>query len=75
MPPEGPGHDRGSEPVRDYLGAYRLAHPDLVEEVVSEAWIRIDDGTDRIPDIGVFLRARDRPSPARPASPSSRSRS
>jgi Uma2 family endonuclease len=55
MPPDGPGHDRSSEPVRDYLGAYRLAHPDLVEEVVSEAWVRIDGGTDRIGDIGVFL--------------------
>jgi Uma2 family endonuclease len=55
MPPDGPGHDRGSEPIRDYLGAYRLAHPDLVEEVVSEAWVRIDGGTDRIGDIGVFL--------------------
>jgi Uma2 family endonuclease len=55
MPPDGPGHDRGSEPVRDHLGAYRLAHPDLVEEVVSEAWVRVDGGTDRIGDIGVFL--------------------
>ena len=55
MPPDGSGHDRGSEPVRDYLGAYRLARPDLVEEVVSEAWVRVDGGTDRIGDIGVFL--------------------
>jgi Uma2 family endonuclease len=55
MPPDGPGHDRGSEPVRDHLGAYRLAHTDIVEEVVSEAWVRADSGTDRIGDIGVFL--------------------
>jgi Uma2 family endonuclease len=55
MPPDGPGHDRGSEPVRDYLGAYRLAHPDLVDKVVSESGVRVDSGTDRIPDIGVFL--------------------
>ena len=55
MPPDGPGHDRGSEPFRDYLGAYRLSHPDRVEEVVSEAWVRVDDGTDRIGDIGVYL--------------------
>jgi Uma2 family endonuclease len=55
MPPDGPGHDRGSEPVRDYLGAYRLAHLDLVDEVISEAWVRVDGGTDRIGDIGVFL--------------------
>jgi Uma2 family endonuclease len=65
IPPDGPGHDRGSEPIRDHLGAYRLAHPDLVEEVVSEAWIRVDDGTDRIPDIGVFL-AGPRSAVARP---------
>ncbi len=55
MPPDDHGHDRSSEPVRDYLGAYRLAHLDLVEEVVSAAWVRVDGGTDRIGDIGVFL--------------------
>jgi Uma2 family endonuclease len=55
MPPDGPGHDRRSEPVRDYLGAYRLANLDRVDEVVSEAWVRVDDGTDRIGDIGVVL--------------------
>jgi Uma2 family endonuclease len=55
MPPDGPGHDDCSEPVRDFLGAYRIAHPELVEKVVSEAWVRVDDGTDRIGDIGVFL--------------------
>jgi Uma2 family endonuclease len=55
MPPDGPGHDGSSEPVRDHLGAYRLAHPDVVEQVVSEAWVRVDAGTDRIGDIGVFL--------------------
>jgi Uma2 family endonuclease len=65
MPPDGPGHDRGSEPVRDYLGAYRLAHPDVVEEFVSEAWVRVDAGTDRIGDIGVFL-AGQRSAIARP---------
>jgi Uma2 family endonuclease len=55
MPPDGPGHDDCSEPIRDCLGAYRMAHPDLVDKVVSEAWVRIDGGTDRIGDIGVFL--------------------
>jgi Uma2 family endonuclease len=55
MPPDGPGHDDSSEPLRDYLGAYRIAHLDLVEKVVSEAWVRVDSGTDRIGDIGVFL--------------------
>jgi Uma2 family endonuclease len=58
MPPDGPGHDRCSEPVRDHLGAFRLAHPGLVDEVVSEAWVRVDGGTDRIGDIGVFLAGK-----------------
>ena len=35
--------------------AYRLAHPELVELVVSECWVRVDAETDRIGDIGVFL--------------------
>ncbi len=55
MPPDGPGHDDSSEPIRDRLGAYRIAHPDIVEKVVSEAWVRVDDGTDRIGDIGIYL--------------------
>ncbi|MGP0064408.1 MAG: Uma2 family endonuclease [Isosphaeraceae bacterium] len=58
MPPDGAGDDRCSEPVRDHLGAYRLAHPERVDEVVSEAWVRINDGTDRIGDIGVFLAGK-----------------
>ena len=65
MPPDSPEHDSSSEPMRDYLGAYRLAHPDLVESVVSECWIRVDAGTDRIGDIGVFL-ADNRSGQARP---------
>jgi Uma2 family endonuclease len=55
MSPDSAEHDLGSEPMRDYLGAYRLAHPDLVDAVVSECWVRPDAGTDRIGDIGVFL--------------------
>lgn len=55
MPPDGPDHDASSEPLRDHLGVYRLAHPDRVDQVVSEAWVRIDGGTDRIADIGVYL--------------------
>jgi Uma2 family endonuclease len=55
MPPDGPGHDDCSEPIRDDLGVYRKAHPDRVEKVVSEAWVRVDAGTDRIGDIGVYL--------------------
>ena len=52
MPPDSPEHDLSSEPMRDYLGAYRLAHPELVKLVTSECWVRVDAGTDRIGDIG-----------------------
>jgi Uma2 family endonuclease len=55
MAPDGRGHDDCSETLRDHPGAYRLAHPELVERVVSEAWIRVGDGVDRIADIGVYL--------------------
>jgi len=65
MPPDSPEHDQCSEPVRDLLGAYRLAHPRIVESVVSECWLRVDEGTDRIGDIGVFL-AGDRSGQKRP---------
>lgn len=55
LPPSGEGHVNQSEPWRDRLGAYRLTHPAVLQKVVSEAWIRVDDGTDRIGDIGVYL--------------------
>ena len=54
MSPEGTGHVLQSEPWRDRLGAYRINHPDLIQAVVSQAWVRLDDG-DRIADIGVYL--------------------
>ena len=55
MPPSGDHHVSTTEPIRDHLGAYKLNHPDIVEKVVSEAWFFIDDDTDRIADIGVYL--------------------
>ncbi|MHC5541840.1 Uma2 family endonuclease, partial [Singulisphaera rosea] len=57
MSPDSPEHDAISEPLRDLLGAYRLANRQVVERVVSEAWVRIPGGTDRIGDIGVYLVA------------------
>jgi Uma2 family endonuclease len=62
-PPAEDDHVGVSEPLRDRLGAYRLANPGVVERVVSEAWIRPDDRNDRIGDIGVYLRT---PDPAPP---------
>jgi Uma2 family endonuclease len=55
MSPEGTGHVLQSEPWRDRLGAYILAHPDIVQRVVSQAWVRIDEDNTRIGDIGVYL--------------------
>lgn len=56
-----PGHDHHStvQPFRDYLGAYRLAHSDVVEYVFQESWTAVDQDTDRLPDIAVYLRGRD----------------
>lgn len=55
MAPEGKGHIRSSSPWRDRLVAYKLAHPEIVEDVVSRAWVRPDGDHDRIGDIGVYL--------------------
>jgi len=56
MSPEGEEHVDDSEPWRDALVLYkRLGRPDVVQKVVSNAWIRVNGGTDRIGDIGVYL--------------------
>jgi Uma2 family endonuclease len=55
MNPPGPGHQFTSDPIRDYLGGYRLAHREVVEHVASDGWLRIDENTDRRPDIAVYL--------------------
>ena len=52
MAPDGEEHDDASEPWRDRLGAFRLANPDLVDKVVSEAWVLVATGRQRIGDIG-----------------------
>lgn len=63
MAPAGDEHTAATEPWRDHLGAYRLAHPERVDRVVSEAWVRIDAETDRIADIGVYLGGVGTPPP------------
>ena len=55
LAPSGEGHSSVSEPWRDWLGAYRLNHRDVVQHVMSEAWVRVDGATERIGDIGVYL--------------------
>lgn len=63
--PAGEEHSEVAEDWRDWLGVYRVARPDIVQRVASEAWLRVDGGTDRIRDIGVYLRS-DQPMSRRP---------
>ena len=55
MSPNSEEHDDATEPVRDHLVAYKLAHRDRVQKVVSEAWVRVRPGTYRIGDLAVYL--------------------
>jgi Uma2 family endonuclease len=57
MAPDGQRHVDESRPWRKRLYAYRDDHPDVVEDVLGNAWVRVDGGTDRIGDIGVYLVA------------------
>ena len=62
MPPPEFGHHVVAMSFRNHLGAYMLAHHDLVEFVFQESHTVIDDDTDRIPDIAVYLKSnRDLP--------------
>jgi Uma2 family endonuclease len=61
-PPPGYEHHSTTKPFQNFLGAYELAHPDIVEDVFRECWIAIDKDTDRMADIAVFLRTdKERP--------------
>jgi len=57
MAPEGKDHIRASNSWRDRLIAYKLTHPDVIEEVVNNAWVRGGETPERIGDIGVYLTA------------------
>ena len=59
MPPPEFGHHVVAMTFRDHLGAYRLAHLDSVEFVFQESHTVVDDDTDRIPDIAVYLKSKD----------------
>jgi Uma2 family endonuclease len=63
MFPDSEAHDDRTEPWLEHLYVYKIAHRDLVEKVVPEAWVRIDGLIDRIGDIGVFLRPTDGSTP------------
>jgi Uma2 family endonuclease len=58
MAPDGEDHVEAADPWLDYLFVYRSGHRDVVQRVVPNAWVRVDEGTDRIGDIGVFLVGR-----------------
>ena len=55
MSPAGLDHHSTVEPIRDYLGAYRLANPGVIEHVFQESWTNVGEETDRIPDLAVYL--------------------
>jgi Uma2 family endonuclease len=55
MSPDGPAHIRAANPWRDRLILYKLSHPGVIEEVVTDARVRVTGATDRIGDIGVYL--------------------
>jgi Uma2 family endonuclease len=55
MAPDGNDHVFTSSPWFERLIVYRVNHPNVVERVVPNAWVRVDGGTDRIGDIGVYL--------------------
>ena len=60
MSPEGRGHGRVAARWQHHLSVYAMAHPDVVEDVIAHPWVLLDDQTDRIGDVGVYL-ARDEP--------------
>jgi Uma2 family endonuclease len=55
MSPEGTGHVIQSTPWMRKLQVYADNHPEIVQAVVSQAWMRIDADHDRMADIGVYL--------------------
>lgn len=57
MPPPDFGHHVVAMLFRNHLGAYMLAHTDSVEFVFQESHTVVDEETDRIPDIAVYLKS------------------
>jgi Uma2 family endonuclease len=55
MAPDGEAHVETTSPWLRRLVRYWDDHPEVVFRVVPNAWIRLDDGTDRIGDLGVYL--------------------
>lgn len=56
LPPPSHEHHVIAGIIRNHLGAYHLSHPEVVDYVFQESWLRVDDETDRHPDITVYLK-------------------
>lgn len=59
-------HHTTLEPLRDQLGLFRVRSPTVMEHVFQSSWTAIDEETDRIADLAVFLTqttARKKPFP------------
>jgi Uma2 family endonuclease len=55
MSPEGSGHVIQGVPWQQRLNVYSFEYPEIVQAVVSQAWITINAKNTRIADIGVYL--------------------
>jgi Uma2 family endonuclease len=53
--PDGGDHVEAADPLLERLMMYRVANRETVERVVPNSWVRVNERTDRIGDIGVFL--------------------
>ena len=58
MPPEGGDSVLATNPWRNRLIIFQFQNPGIIQEVVTQNWVRPDHDTDRIGDIGVFLANR-----------------
>src|SRR4051812_32378830 len=55
MAPDGGKHVESTNPWLKRLIVYSVNRSEIVQLVVPNAWVRVDDGTDRIGDLGVYL--------------------
>jgi Uma2 family endonuclease len=55
LPPFDYEDHKTASSVRDQLAAYSFSHPTIIEDVFQYVWIAVNDDTDRICDIGVYL--------------------
>jgi Uma2 family endonuclease len=61
MPPDGGEHQGTTSPWLRILFSFWEYHPEVVQFIAPGAWVRVDAGTDRIGDIGVYLAGEPAP--------------